>query len=137
MFLDVAAVAVFLAIGNIAFRHFEPLMPWWRRALKTCAILGVTAAISYYFGRTGVVVGFAVAMLPVLYIHALCLPRHGVNGWTGEPPREVLRFARVGASAGPLRSSSPNQSGPGTRCTGYRLMLPVVFPAASVIVTDA
>ena len=85
MVLDVAMAAVLLAAGNVAFGHFEPQTPWWRRLLKAFVILAITAAISYYFGRTGVLIAFGIAALPVIYIHAVWLPRHGVNGWTGEP----------------------------------------------------
>jgi hypothetical protein len=85
MFLDVALVAVLLVFGNIAFRHFEPMMPLWRRVAKITLILAVTAVISYFFGRTGVIIAMGVALLPIIYIHAIWLPRHGVNGWTGEP----------------------------------------------------
>jgi hypothetical protein len=83
--IDVAAIAVFLTLGNIFFRHFEPRKPLWRRLLKSSAILIVTALISYYFGRIGVVVAFGIAAIPLIYVHAFWLPRHGVNGWTGEP----------------------------------------------------
>jgi len=83
--LDVAMAAVLLALGNVVFRHFDPRMPWWRRLLKALVALAVTGIISYYFGRTGVIIGFGIALLPVVYIHAIWLPRHGVNGWTGEP----------------------------------------------------
>ncbi len=85
MLLDVAVVAVFLAFGNVAFRHFDPDIPFWRRLLKSLVILAVTALISWYFGRVGVVIAFGVALLPVIYVHAIWLPRNGVNGWTGEP----------------------------------------------------
>jgi hypothetical protein len=85
MFLDVAMMAVLLAFGNVTFRHFEPQMPLWRRLLKVVAALATTAIISYYFGRTGVIIGLGIAALPVIYIHGIWLPRHGVNGWTGEP----------------------------------------------------
>jgi cell division protein FtsW (lipid II flippase) len=85
MLLDVAAVAVVLTIGNIAFRHFEPKRTLRRRLFKVLAVLAITALISYYFGRLGVAIAFGVAMVPVIYIHAIWLPRHGVNGWTGEP----------------------------------------------------
>jgi hypothetical protein len=85
MLLDVAMVAVVLAFGNVAFRHFDPLLPWWRRVLKVVVALAMTAVISYYFGRTGVLIAAGIALLPVIYIHAIWLPRHGVNGWTGEP----------------------------------------------------
>jgi hypothetical protein len=85
MLLNITIVAVLLAIGNVAFRHFEPSMPLWRRLLKIFVALAITAVISYYFGRTGVIIAIGIAILPVIYIHGIWLPRHGVNGWTGEP----------------------------------------------------
>ncbi len=85
MLLDVAAVAVVLVFGNMAFQHFEPHMPLWRRLLKILLLLALTAVISRFFGRRGVVLVSALAMLPVIYIHGIWLPRRGVNGWTGEP----------------------------------------------------
>lgn len=83
MLADLTIVAVLLVFGNIKFRHFDPRMPVWRRVLKMFA--AVTAVISHYFGRKGVLIGLGIAMLPVIYVHAIWLPRHGVNGWTGEP----------------------------------------------------
>jgi hypothetical protein len=85
MLLDVAAMAVFLALGNVLFAHFEPFAPLWRRLLKVAVTLAITAAVSYYFGRTGVLIAFGIACLPLVFVHAIWLPRHGVNGWTGEP----------------------------------------------------
>jgi hypothetical protein len=85
MLLDVALMAAVLLIGNVKFKHFEPQMPLWRRLLKVFAALATTAIISYHFGRTAVIIAFIVATLPVIYIHGVWLPRHGVNGWTGEP----------------------------------------------------
>lgn len=85
MILDVATAAVLLAIGNIMFWRFEPQKPLWRRLLKVFAALLITVAISYYFGRIGVVIAFGIAAIPVIYVHAIWLPRNGVNGLTGEP----------------------------------------------------
>src|SRR5215831_16512280 len=85
MLLDVTAVAIVLLFGNIAFRHFDPKLPLWRRLLKTGVALAVTALISHYFGRTGVVVAAGIVLFPLIYVHGIWLPRHGVNGWTGEP----------------------------------------------------
>ena len=45
----------------------------------------VTAIVSHYLGRAGVLIGLGIVMLPVIYIHGIWLPRHGVNGWTAEP----------------------------------------------------
>ncbi|MCX6594651.1 MAG: hypothetical protein NTZ56_24320 [Acidobacteria bacterium] len=85
MFVELAIVAVILLAGNIAFRHFEPQLPWWRRVLKSLLILGCTALVSYQFGRAGVLAGGALALVAFLYVHAYWLPKHGVNGWTAEP----------------------------------------------------
>ena len=85
MLADVAVVAVFLVFGNVVFRHFEPRMPLWRRLLKIALVLAATAMISYFFGRRGVIIGSAMALIPVIYVHGFWLPRRGVNGWTGEP----------------------------------------------------
>ncbi len=85
MLLELAVVAAFLVFGNLAFGHFEPKAPWWRRVLKGVVVFGSMAAISHFFGRRGVVIAFVIALLPVIYVHGIWLPRHGVNGWTGEP----------------------------------------------------
>jgi hypothetical protein len=92
VWLDVAAMAAILPIGKLQLRRFEPFMPWWRRVLKTLLLLAITAAVSRYFGRIGVAIGFALALLPVLYIHAIWLPRHGVNGCTAEPRKRYYEL---------------------------------------------
>jgi hypothetical protein len=78
-------MAAFLALGNIVFRRFDPRQPWWRRLLKAAVALAVTAAVWHYSGWTGVLVWFAILLVPLVYVHAIWLPRHGVNGWTREP----------------------------------------------------
>jgi hypothetical protein len=83
--IDVAMMAVLLALGIVAFRRFEQRTPLWRRLLKAFAALAMTAVISHFFGRTGVLVAFGIAALPVIFVHAIWLPRHGISGWTGEP----------------------------------------------------
>jgi hypothetical protein len=78
-------MAAVLVFGNIKFRHFDPFQPLWRRLLKSFVALAITVAVSRYFGKIGVVLWFLVVALPVIYVHGFWLPRHGVNGWTGEP----------------------------------------------------
>ncbi len=56
-----------------------------RHLLKSSVILAITALISYCFGRTGVIIAVSLAFLPLLIIHAIWLPRQGVNSWTAEP----------------------------------------------------
>jgi hypothetical protein len=85
MIFDLAVMAMFLAVGNIVFWKFDPFQSLWRRALKIVTALAITATVSHYFGRKGVFIWFAIAALPVLYVHGIWLPRHGVDGWTGEP----------------------------------------------------
>jgi hypothetical protein len=85
MWMDVAVVATIFAVGNIVFGHWEAGTPKWRRLLKFALILGLTLAISAAFGRRWAF-GFLglLAIAPVI-IHMWWLPRHGINGWTGEP----------------------------------------------------
>jgi hypothetical protein len=78
-------MALLLAVGNIVFWRFDPRQPLWRRILKVVVTLAVTAAVSRYLGTVGVMVWFAIVILPIVYIHGIWLPRHGVNGWTAEP----------------------------------------------------
>lgn len=85
MWLDLGCMSLFLLIGNILFRHFDPWMPWWRRVLKSLLILAITALISYYFGHRGFLIAFGLALIPLLYIHGIWLPRRGINGLTAKP----------------------------------------------------
>jgi len=78
-------MALLLAVGNIFFWRFDPRQPFWRRTLKIIVTLAVTAVVTRYFGTIGVIVWFAIVILPIVYIHGIWLPRHGVNGWTAEP----------------------------------------------------
>ena len=85
MLVDVIVVALLLAIGNVLFWHFDPFMPLWRRALKFILIVSVAAAIDRFFGRTALLAVGGVGLAAFVYVHGIWLPRHGVNGWTGEP----------------------------------------------------
>ena len=85
MLLALTLMAVFLTLGNIVFWRFDPRQPWWRRLLKVVVALAVTALLSHYFGWTGVLMWFGALLVPLVYIHAIWLPRHGINGWTAEP----------------------------------------------------
>jgi hypothetical protein len=78
-------MAAFLALGNIVFWRFDPRQPLWRRLLKAVVALAVTAAVLHYFGWTGILIWFVILLGPLIYIHAIWLPRHGVNGWTAKP----------------------------------------------------
>ena len=83
---------MFLTAGNVLFRHFDPKLPLWRRVMKSAIALAITAAISCRFGHRGVLIAFGIAMLPLIYVHGIWLPRHGVNGWTGEPRKRYYEL---------------------------------------------
>ncbi len=85
MIAELTVTALLLLAGNIVFFRFEPHAPLWRRVLKALATLLAVALLSHYFGRKGVLIGAGMALLPVVYVHGVWLPRNGVNGWTAEP----------------------------------------------------
>ena len=85
MWFEVAVVATLFAIGNIVFGHFEERTPKWRRIAKLFLFMALSVAISARFGRFWFWMTFVILAIPVVFIHAVVLPRKGINGWTGEP----------------------------------------------------
>ena len=93
MWFEVAMVMAVFAFGNIFFGHFEEKTPKWRRALKVLVFVGFIVAVSAALGRAwamGVLVGAAV--IPFVVIHGWWLPKHGINGWTGEPKEKYYQL---------------------------------------------
>jgi len=85
MWFEVAVVATLFAVGNVVFGHFEAGTPKWRRVAKLFLFMALGVFVSSRFGRVwfwGMLLALAAV---VLAIHAFWLPRHGINGWTGEP----------------------------------------------------
>ena len=93
---DVAVVTAALAVGNILFGRFEEHRPRWRRLAKAAITLGAALAASYFGYRWAFysAAGALVAVL-VVVVHGWWLPKHGVDGWTGEPRDRYLEL--VGA----------------------------------------
>ena len=85
MLLDLAASAVLLIVGNVLFWRFDPRQPLWRRTGKVVVALAATAVVSHYFGHKGVLIEGAIILIPLIFVHGIWLPRHGVNGLTAEP----------------------------------------------------
>lgn len=85
MWVEVAIVASMFAIGNILFGHFEERTPKWKRFAKFFGFIALSILISSVFGRFWFFVLIVAALIPPLMIHLWWLPRHGINGWTGEP----------------------------------------------------
>lgn len=101
--LDVAVIAGLIAVGSILFGRFEEHKPRWRRLLKAvlgaAVVLGVSVGAGRVWGAS--LVGLFVAAAAV--IHGWWLPRHGVNGWTGEPRDRYLELVGVKRSRQEVR----------------------------------
>jgi hypothetical protein len=85
MWFEVAVVATIFAVGNVVFGHFEEGTPRWRRIGKLLLLMALGVFVSSRFGRAWFWVMLGSLAAVVLVIHAWWLPRHGINGWTGEP----------------------------------------------------
>lgn len=105
MWFEVAVVSTLFAVGNLLFGHFEEGTPKWRRLLKLALVMLAAVSISGYFGREWFWAFLAAMTLPVAYIHLRWLPRHGINGWTGEPKDryyELRGWKRPGPGGGAM-----------------------------------
>ena len=60
--------------------------------MKYFVTLAIILLISVYFGRTTALFVLLAALVPVIYVHGVILPRKGINGWTGEPKSTYYDF---------------------------------------------
>ena len=87
---DLSLYLGLLVLGTICFGHFESWKPRWRRVLKVVLFTAIFAGLLQLGGRP-LAWGFLGSMLLlVLYVHAVWLPKHGINGWSGEPREKYL-----------------------------------------------
>lgn len=85
LWFDATLAALLHAMNNALFPAFHADGPRGRRLLVLAGYVAVTVLLSALAGR-GWALGFlAASVLMVFYVHAVWLPNHGVNGWTGEP----------------------------------------------------
>jgi hypothetical protein len=89
---EVSVVTFFFLVGNIYLGHFEERSPKWRKLVKYFVTLAIILSISIYFGRTAALSTLGIALIPVIYIHGIVLPKKGINGWTGEPKSKYYDF---------------------------------------------
>jgi hypothetical protein len=89
---EVSVVTVFFLFGHIYFGHFEERSPKWRKVVKYIVTLAIILTLSFYFGRIVALTVLGLALLPVIYIHGVLLPKKGINGWTGEPKGKYYDF---------------------------------------------
>jgi hypothetical protein len=92
IWFEISIVTIFILIGNIYFGHFEERSPRWRALLKYLVTLTIVILISIYVGRVYALGLLALGLIPVAYVHAVLLPRKGINGLTGEPKKKYYEF---------------------------------------------
>ena len=92
LWFEIAIVMTLVGFGSILFGHFEEHKPKWRRLLKVVIILAVTITISATISRIWAFGFLGLLLLVVLFLHAWWLPKHGVNGWTGEPKEKYYEL---------------------------------------------
>jgi len=93
---DFAIFLGFYTLGSICFGRFEDWKPRWRRVLKTVLATAIFFALLQFGGRQVAWGVMGVLLLVVVYLHAVWLPRKGINGWTAEPRDKYLEL--VGAT---------------------------------------
>ena len=99
---DVAVVMTIFAFGSILFGRFEEHKPRARRALKVAIVLAVTVGLASTAGRAWAYAVLAIPLVGAAYVHLVWLPKHGINGWTGEPrDRYLALLAERSTARGP------------------------------------
>ena len=94
LWFEVAVVTFFFLLGHIFLGHFEERSPKWRKVLKYFVTVIIIVLISFYFGRVWALSLLAITLIPVIYVHGVILPKHGINGWTGEPKGKYYDFRK-------------------------------------------
>lgn len=92
IWFEISIVSIIYVIGNITLGHFEEQTPKVRRIGKYLLTLIIIIGISNYLGRTAAMATLGVLLLPVIYLHAIALPKKGINGWTGEPKEKYYEL---------------------------------------------
>lgn len=85
MWMAVAITATIFAIGNILFGHFNEGTPKWKRVTKVLLVLAVVGVISAKAGPAWGLAPIGLMLVVAAVVHLWWLPRHGINGLTGEP----------------------------------------------------
>jgi quinol-cytochrome oxidoreductase complex cytochrome b subunit len=82
-----------LLCGHILLGHFEDYKPKWRRILKVALSVALFLAVTSTLGRRWAWLVFIVPVgIGLIVVHGWWLPKHGINGWTGEPREKYLEL---------------------------------------------
>jgi predicted MFS family arabinose efflux permease len=95
VWFDLAVVFGIFAFGNVLFGHFEEHKPKIRRVLKVALVSLVVALLSMNGLRWLAFSALGVLALGAVYVHGIWLPRHGINGLTGEPKGKYYDLLKV------------------------------------------
>jgi hypothetical protein len=95
LWFDIAVITSIFAIGIIFFGHFEEHKPKVQRAAKVIVVTVLFAALTHYAGRFVSYSVLGVLALVAVYVHAVVLPRNGINGLTGEPRERYYAFRGI------------------------------------------
>jgi len=92
LWVEIAVVSVFFLLGNIFLGHFEERSPKWRKLAKYILTMAIVVTLSAFAGRVYAFTLLGLALIPVVYVHGILLPKKGINGWTGEPKAKYYEF---------------------------------------------
>jgi hypothetical protein len=96
MWFDVAVFLFLILTGHILLGQFEDYKPKWRRVLKVVLSVALFVAVMSALGRLSTWLVFSVpVVISGVIIHGWWLPKHGINGWTGEPREKYLELVRA------------------------------------------
>lgn len=94
IWLEIAIVSMMFLFGHIFLGHFEERSPKWRKLLKYIITVTLVVSISIIAGRIYAFVVLGFFLIPVVYIHAVLLPKKGINGWTGKPKSKYYEYRK-------------------------------------------
>ncbi len=92
MWLELAVLFGIHSVGGILLGHFEARTPRARRLAKLAVTTSITALIYLTVGRPWSLIWLAAPLAFAVYIHAIWLPRRGINGWTAEPRERYYKL---------------------------------------------
>jgi hypothetical protein len=95
IWLDLAVFLFLLLVGHILLGHFEDYKPWWRRLLKVLLSVVLFLVLIATLGRLWAWLLFIAPVgIGLAVVHGWWLPKHGINGWTGQPREKYLALVR-------------------------------------------
>jgi hypothetical protein len=106
VWFDLALVFGIFAFGNILFGRFEEHKPRIRRVIKVALVSLAVAVLSINGLRWVAYTALGILALAAAYVHAVWLPRHGINGWTGEPKDKYYDLLKVPEERRPGRGGT-------------------------------